>query len=70
MNGEDTELRTASLLRLYVDALSGRSLKVVSMLLLFALCVVALARPHWMNLVVCGTFAVVVMPAWWRKERA
>jgi hypothetical protein len=62
-------LRTASLMRLSLDALAARSLKLVSMFLLFALCAAALARPSWVALSVCGVFAAVVVPSWWRRER-
>lgn len=67
-----TERQTASfaqLIRLSLDALAARSIKLLTLLMAFTLAGACVLRPHWIGLTATGVFALVVLPVWWRRER-
>jgi len=70
MNGdEQTGPSFTQLIRLSLDALAARSIKLLTLVMAFVLAGACVLRPHWIALTATAVFAMIVLPVWWRRER-
>lgn len=59
----------AQLIRLSLEALAARSIKLLTLVMAFLLSGACVWRPHWIALSATALFVGLVSPLWWRKER-
>lgn len=71
---EDMETQTepsatfATLWRFSMDALAGRVIRVLTLVLSFTGVVLLMLRPDYISLAAYGLFIVATLPVWWRRE--
>ena len=67
---KDPSLTFAHLVRLSMDALSARAMRLLTLAMAFSLFVGAVWYPDWRRLAAAAAFAVIVLPMVWLRKDA